>query len=262
MSKINNLSGSKEPISSDSAQTLKHSSPELTCLPVGHGAMFKGMSGIKNLPRHARPREKLIEKGAINLKDKELLMIMIGSGQEHASVEEIAGSILKKHPMKKLLSLEYKELSNIKGIGPGKACSLLAAFELTKRALEVEDNNLPTINSAKDAVAHLQELRTLKKEHFVVLYLNARNQLIHKETISIGTINANLVHPREVFKPAIDNLATAIIIAHNHPSGEANPSSADIELTRRLKEAGNLIGIDMIDHLIITKTGFSNIKIQ
>ena len=162
--------------------------------------------------------------------------------------------------MRRLISFTVKDFMEVKGVDEGKACSLLAAFELAKRALEVEDNNLPTINSAKDAVAHLQELRTARKEHFVVLYLNARNQLIHKETISIGTLNANLVHPREVFKPAIDNLAASIIVAHNHPSGGCEPSAADLELTRRLQDAGKLLGIEVADHLIITGESFNSIN--
>ena len=150
---------------------------------------------IKNLPRHERPREKLIEKGATALKDKELLAILLGTGRAGKNVIEVAQEILAKHKMKKLLALPYSEMAKIKGIGPAKATALLAAFELTKRALEVEDNNLPTINNAKDAMAQLQELRTAKKEHFVALYLNARNQLIHKETISIGTLNSVAYSP-------------------------------------------------------------------
>ena len=161
---------------------------------------------------------------------------------------------------KDLEVLEFTKLSEIKGIGQGKACLLLAAFELTKRALKVEDNNLPTINSAKDAVAQLQELRTAKKEHFVVLYLNARNQLVHKETVSIGTLNANLVHPREVFKPAIDCLAASVIIAHNHPSGSAESSGDDVEVTKRLNEAGRIMGIEIIDHIIITEDNSVSFK--
>jgi DNA repair protein RadC len=218
------------------------------------------MTKIKDLPRHLRPREKLIEKGPQNLKDQELLAILLGTGRAGKSVLEIAQEILAKHPMKKLLALDYGKLALIKGIGPSKACSLLAAFEITKRALEVEDNNLPTINSAKDAVAQLQELRTARKEHFVVLYLNARNQLIHKETISIGTLNASLVHPREIFEPAIKNLASQIIIAHNHPSGDQSASEEDIKVTKRLTSAGELLGIEVIDHLIITENNHSSLK--
>jgi len=218
------------------------------------------MTKIKDLPKHERPREKLIEKGSSGLKDRELLAILLGTGREGKNVLDVAQEILAKHPMKKLLALDYEKLAEIKGIGPSKACSLLAAFELTKRALEVEDNNLPTINSAKDAVAQLQELRTAKKEHFVALYLNARNQLIHKETISIGTLNASLVHPREIFEPAIKNLASQIIIAHNHPSGDQSASEEDIKITKRLTSAGELLGIEVLDHIIITENGHASLK--
>jgi len=212
------------------------------------------------MPAHERPREKIIERGPAGLKDKELLAIILRTGQAGKNVVELAAEILRKWPMKKLLAMKYEDMIRIRGIDSGKACALMVAFELVKRALEVEDNNLPTINSAKDAVAQLQELRTAKKEHFVVLYLNARNQLIHKETISIGTLNANLVHPREVFKPAIEHLAASIIVAHNHPSGGSEPSAADLELTKRLQEAGKLIGIEVADHLVITNKDFRSIS--
>ena len=218
------------------------------------------MPNIKNLPKHEMPREKLIEKGVENLRDNELMAILLRTGIEGKDVMKVSGEILSKFPKKKLLSLDFETLSKIKGIGPGKACLLLAAFELTKRALEVEDNNLPTISSAKDAIAQLQELRTAKKEHFVVLYLNARNQLIKKETISIGTLNANLVHPREVFKPAIDCLATSIIVAHNHPSGDSQPSEADVDLTKRMMDAGRLLGIEILDHIVISNSNSFSFK--
>jgi DNA repair protein RadC len=214
---------------------------------------------ITDLPKHERPREKMIEKGSAGLKDKELLAILLRTGREGKNVIEMSEEILKKFPMKKLLTLSHDDLIKINGVDSGKACGLLAAFELTKRALEVEDNNLPVINSAKSAVDHLQELRMAKKEHFTVLYLNARNQLIHKETISIGTLNASLVHPREVFKPAIEHLAASIIVAHNHPSGGTEPSEADILLTGRLCDAGKLLGIEVADHLVITGSDFRSI---
>jgi len=218
------------------------------------------MSKIKELPKHEQPREKLIEKGVENLKDRELMAILLRTGTKGKDVLKVSEEILCKFPKKKLLSLDFKELSKIKGIGEGKACLLLAAFELTKRALEVEDNNLSTINSAKDTVAQLQELRTAMKEHFVVLYLNAKNQLIYKETISIGTLNASLIHPREVFEPAIKNLTVQIIIAHNHPSGDTEPSTDDIAITKRLVESGKILGIEIIDHVIITKNDFLSFK--
>lgn len=218
------------------------------------------MPKIKNLAKHEMPREKMLEKGVECLRDYELMAVLLRTGLKGKNVLEISKEILKKFPTKKLLALDLENLSKIKGIGTGKACLLLAAFELTKRALEVEDNNLPIISSAKDAVAQLQELRTAKKEHFVVLYLNARNQLICKEIISVGTLNANLVHPREVFKPGIDYLAASIIIAHNHPSGGAEPSDNDLTTTGRLKEAGKIMGIEVLDHIILTKNSFFSLK--
>ncbi len=221
---------------------------------------LKGRSSfVKDTPRFEMPREKLIEKGPENLRDSELMAILLRTGREGKNVMQMSEVILRMFPKKKLLSLNFKALSKIKGIGPGKATLLLAAFELTKRALEVEDNNLPMIKTAKDAVAQLQELRTAKKEHFVAMYLNARNQLVHKETISIGTLNASLVHPREVFKPAIECLAASIIIAHNHPSGGVEPSEADVMLTGRLTDAGKLLGIEVVDHVIVTGSDYRSI---
>ena len=218
------------------------------------------MPRIKNLPKHEQPREKLIEKGVENLRDGELMAILLRTGIEGKNVLKVSEEILSKFPKKKLLSLDFEKLSKIKGIGTGKACLLLAAFELTKRALDVEDNNLPAINNAKDAVAQLQELRTAKKEHFVVLYLNARNQLICKETISIGILNASIVHPREVFKPAIDCLAASIIVAHNHPSRDTEASGDDMEITKKLVDSGKILGIEVIDHIIVAKDKFLSMK--
>lgn len=218
------------------------------------------MAKIKGLAKHEMPREKLIEKGVKNLRDVELMAILLRTGIEGKDVMKVSAEILSKFPKKNLLALDFENLSKIKGIGQGKACLLLAAFELTKRSLEVEDNNLPAINSAKDAVAQLQELRTAKKEHFVVLYLNARNQLIHKETVSIGTLNASLIHPREVFKPAIDNLAASIVLAHNHPSGSDEATADDMAVTKRLREVGKIMGVEIVDHIIVTKNNFMSFK--
>jgi len=215
---------------------------------------------IKDLPKSDRPREKLLAKGVENLKDSELLAILLRTGTKGKNVIEIASQILSKYSKKRLLQMTYEDLSKISGIDTGKATTLLAAFELAKRALEVNDTNLPVVNNAKDAVAQLSDMRDLKKEHFVVLYLNAKNQLVHKETISMGTLNANLVHPREVFEPALKYSAAQIIAAHNHPSGDPKPSEDDRDVTKRLTEAGKLMGIDVMDHVIITKNGYFSFK--
>ncbi len=215
---------------------------------------------IKDLPKIERPREKLIAKGVENLKDSELLAILLRTGTTGKNVIEIASQILSKYSKKHLLQMTYQDLSKISGIDSAKATTLLAAFELSKRALEVNDTNLPMISDAKDAAAQLSDMRDLKKEHLVVLYLNAKNQLVHKETISMGTLNANLVHPREVFEPTLKYSAAQIIVAHNHPSGDPKPSDDDIEITKRLTEAGKLMGIEVMDHIIISKNSQFSFK--
>ena len=211
---------------------------------------------IKDLPKTERPREKLVAKGAENLKDSELLAILLRTGKAGKNVIEIASQILTKHSKKRLLQMTYQDLVKIGGIDSAKATTLLAAFELSKRALEVNDTNLPNIESTKDAMAQLTDLQNLKKEHFITLYINARHKLIHKELISVGTLTANLVHPREVFEPAMVRAAIEIIVAHNHPSGDPTPSSADLEITKRIVEAGKILGIKVLNHIIITKENY------
>jgi len=215
---------------------------------------------IKDLPKSDRPREKLIAKGAENLRDSELLAILLRTGRAGKNVVEIASQVLTKYSKKRLLQMTYGDLLKIKGINSAKATTLLAAFELSKRALEVDDSNLPIISNPKDVVAQLTELRQNKKEHFVVLYLNARNQLVYKETISMGTLDANLVHPREVFEPALKYSAANIMVAHNHPSGDPKPSEDDLEITKRLAEAGKMMGVEVLDHVIIVKNSYFSFK--
>lgn len=194
------------------------------------------------------------------MKDSELLAILLRTGTKGKNVIEIASHILLKNTKKRLLQMTHEDLCKIDGIDSAKATTLLAAFELSKRALEVNDTNLPMIETAKDAVAQLSDMRELKKEHFVVLYLNAKNQIVHRETISMGTLNANLVHPREVFEPTLKYSAAQIIAAHNHPSGDPKPSEDDRDVTKRLTEAGKLMGIDVMDHVIITKNSYFSFK--
>jgi len=215
---------------------------------------------IKDLPKSDRPRERLVAKGAENLKDSELLAILLRTGKAGKNVIEIASQILAKHSKKRLLQMTYEDLLKISGIDSAKATTLLAAFELAKRALEVNDTNLPTVSTSKDVVAQLTDLRHNKKEHFIALYLNARNQLVHKETISMGTLNANLVHPREVFEPALKHSAAGIMVAHNHPSGDPKPSEDDLEITKRLAEAGKMMGVELLDHVIIATNNHFSFK--
>lgn len=215
---------------------------------------------IKDLPKIERPREKLIAKGAENLKDSELLAILLRTGTKGKNVIEIASQMLAKYSKKRLLQMTYQDLSKISGIDSAKATTLLAAFELFKRALEVNDTDLPTIIIPKDVVAQLSELRQNKREHFVALYLNAKNEMVHKETISMGTLNANLVHPREVFELALKHSAASIMVAHNHPSGDPKPSEDDMEITKRLTDAGKMMGVELLDHVILAANSHFSFK--
>lgn len=208
---------------------------------------------IKDLPKIERPREKMIAKGSENLKDKELLAILLGTGIEGKNVIEVAENILEKYPIKHFLQLKYEDLLKIKGINSAKACTILASQELMKRAMDVRDESLPKINSVEDILAQVVYLREKTREHLMTLFLNARNELISKKPMFIGTINASLIHPREIFQEALKQNACSVILAHNHPSGDNEPSEEDLGVTKRIIEAGKLMGVDVLDHIIIAK---------
>ena len=212
------------------------------------------MAKIKDLPENQRPREKLISKGPQNLKDEELLAILLRTGIEGKNVLEIARQILRKYSKKRILKMKYEDLIKIKGINSAKACTILASIELIKRALEVGEETLPKIESIKDVIAQMSYLRDKTREHLAALYLNARNELVFKKHIFVGTLDANIAHPREIFEHALTNHASSVILVHNHPSGDPQPSKADLEITKRILEAGKILGIDVLDHIIITKT--------
>lgn len=214
---------------------------------------------IKDLHESERPREKLIKKGPGALKNKDLLAILLGSGYEGKNAIVVAEKLLSKYPLEKLTDVSFGRLKKLKGIGDAKACKLMAAFELSKRAFSLT-TSLPTIQTPEDVLATVSDIQKNKKEHLVALYLNARNQLLHKETISVGGLNTNIVHPREVFSPALEHLAASVILAHNHPSGDATPSEEDIRVTKRIAKAGKIMGIDVLDHIIIGKN--SNVSLK
>ena len=204
-----------------------------------------------------RPREKLQAKGAAALSDFELLQALIGSGNAQADVSKIARDTLKllqKHGK----DTTHEHLKAVTGMGSAKITELLAALELSRRYL-VEDER-PIIDSPEVAVAQLADIRDKKQEYFVCLTLDGANRLIAKRIITIGTLTSSLVHPREVFADAITDRAASIIVAHNHPSGNLNPSPADKEVTKRLREAGKLVGISVLDHIIVTKSSFTVIS--
>ncbi|MCS7231954.1 MAG: DNA repair protein RadC [Elusimicrobiota bacterium] len=204
------------------------------------------------------PREKLIRYNTPDsLKDEELLAIILRTGTKNHTVLDLAKKLLQ-HYGKELPYISVNELKNFLNIGKVRACSIVAAFELGKRFLREKKTYLYL--TPKDVYERLSAYRTAKKEHFFVFYLDTKNQEIHCELISVGILNASLVHPREVFEPAIKHLAAQIIIAHNHPSGSLEPSEEDIQLTKRLIKAAEILGIELIDHIIISKEGYYSFK--
>jgi DNA repair protein RadC len=218
------------------------------------------MTKIKDLPKHKRPREKLTERGAENLTNAELLAILIRTGRAGKSALEIAKETLKKYPLTKLLSVTQDDLHNIRGLEGTKSITIQAALELGRRASGTFDDSLPVIDSVNSTLAQLHDIRTKQKEYFLVLYLNARKQLIRKETISIGTITETLVHPREVFQPAISCFACSVILAHNHPDNNIEISDADRKMTEKLIQSGTILDIEVIDHIIVTNNNYVSFK--
>lgn len=214
------------------------------------------MMKIQDRRKDLRPREKLQARGAEALGDYELLMAMIGSGVAGADVTKIARDVLKLI-VDKGSNLTLDDLLAIKGLGLAKATPIMASFELWRRRFEVSER--PIIDSPEKAAEQLTDIRDKKQEYFVCLTLDGANRLITKRIITIGTLTSSLVHPREVFAEAITDRAASIIIAHNHPSGNLQPSDADRAVTERLREAGELLGINLVDHIIITRDGFQSI---
>lgn len=207
---------------------------------------------IKDLPKVDRPREKLEKYGPEKLSNSELLAILLGTGVKGVNVVELSNKILRKFSNGGLAKASFKELKNTFGLGEAKACEISACFELGRRLLQNKQSAL--LLTPKDVWDELKDIRDHKKEHFVVFFLDSRNQEIKREIISVGSLNANLVHPREIFEPAVRHLAAQIVIAHNHPSGDPEPSEEDLIITKRLSEAGKIMGIEIIDHIIVTKT--------
>jgi len=216
------------------------------------------MARIKDLPKIDRPREKLEKYGPERLSNSELLAILLRTGSKGVNVVELSNKILKKFSGDGLSKTNVKELKNTFGLGSAKACEIVACFELGRRLLQNKQSAL--ILSPQDVWKELKDIRDNKKEHFVIFYLDARNQEIKREIISIGSLDANLVHPREVFEPAIRNLTAQIILSHNHPSGDPEPSEDDLAITKRLTEAGKILGIEIIDHVVVTKDKFLSMK--
>ena len=217
---------------------------------------------VNDLPKPERPRERLQRFGPEALSSQELLALIIGRGVSKRSVMSIAQELISRFgSIKAIGEATIEELSSVKGIGLAKSAQLKASFELAKRQELERDLGDYQITDPEGVVRAIRASITDKaKEHFKLLLLNTRNKIIRIGTISVGTLNASLVHPREVFKEALIHNAFSVILAHNHPSGDCEPSEEDIRITKRIKDAGDLMGIDVLDHIIITSQSYFSFK--
>ncbi len=218
---------------------------------------------IRDLPPDKKPREKLLAHGPSALSISELLAVVLNVGTKKEGVLAMASRLIKEYGEKSVLSQKNPAaLAKEFNIPIVKAAQVVACAELGRRLFQKNDLAAPTIRTATEVFEYAKEMGNLSKEHLRGLYLNAHYKLIHDEVISIGTVDANIIHPREVFKPAIEYSAAAVILVHNHPSGNAQPSQNDVEVTKKLAQAGRLLGIDLADHIIVAKGGFMSIPVE
>lgn len=224
---------------------------------------FKTNFTVRDLPRSERPRERLQRLGAENLSVQELLAVVLGRGIANESVLITSQRLLDKFKtVRGIAEATSEELLQVRGIGLAKACQIKAAFELSNRLSASSDNRKNNaISSPEDVYKELESrARGKKKEYFWAVLLDTRNKLIKSVEISVGSLDSSIVHPRELFKEAISASASSIIIAHNHPSGNPQASQDDINLTKRLKESGDIIGIEIVDHIILGDERFLSMK--
>ncbi|MBL7209355.1 MAG: DNA repair protein RadC [Dehalococcoidia bacterium] len=218
---------------------------------------------IHDLPVSERPRERLAKLGVEALSVPEILAVILGRGSKDESVMVIAQKLLSRFGnLKNIAAASMQELTEIKGMGPAKAAQIKAAFELGKRRENsCDEEQKPTVKSPEDAIRSVKsQLKGKKKEHFLVLSLDTRGHLIETHPISVGSLDTSIVHPREVFKEAISSSAASVILAHNHPSGDPTPSEDDIRITKRLVEVGEIMGIEVLDHIIVCDKDYLSMK--
>ncbi|MFC4767903.1 RadC family protein [Effusibacillus consociatus] len=219
---------------------------------------------VRDVPAEERPRERMIRDGASSLSNVELLAILLRTGSNGQSVLGLAEQLLSRFGgLRSLMEADFHEIIDIPGMGPAKALQIQAAIEIGKRIARLSREPLTVIRSPQDvADLFMDRLRFEKKEHFVVIHLDTKNQIIAEEVASIGSLDSSIVHPREIFKTALKKSSASIICVHNHPSGDPTPSREDILVTKRLAEVGQIMGIEMLDHIVIGEQRFVSLKEQ
>jgi DNA repair protein RadC len=215
---------------------------------------------IKNVLKEERPRERLIKHGSEVLSSAELLAIILREGSKKENVVMLANRILAEYNFDELSRLRVDDLKKIFGIGEAKACQIIACFELGRRANAFIPEKRKIINSAHDIYKLFFSMGRLKKENFKVIFLDSRKKIINDETIFVGSLNASVIHPREVFDLAIRNNAAAVILVHNHPSGDSSPSDEDLEITKQLISSGKILDIEVLDHVIIGNNNYYSLR--
>ena len=219
---------------------------------------------VRDLPKEERPREKLIQRGAASLSDTELLAILLRTGTSSVSVLHLAEEVLAKYQDKGLVSImniSPQEIASVHGVGLAKAATIVAAVELGRRLSAKAAQKLEKIEGPEDVARYASPLlRFEQKEHFLVMLLDVRNRVLAMPTISIGSLTASVAHPREIFREAIRYSAANMILIHNHPSGDPTPSKEDVQITKQMMKAGEIMGIPVLDHVIIAGDGFLSLK--
>ena len=218
---------------------------------------------VRDLPLNERPRERLLKLGSEALSAQEILALILGRGIKGESVMVTSQKLLSRFGnLRGIANASVEELSEVKGVGLAKAAQIKAALELSKRLEgDAGERQKPMVKSPEDVVNIVKsQLKGKKKEHFLVLCLDTRNRVINCRPVSIGSLDTSIVHPREVFKEAVSSSAASVIFVHNHPSGDPEPSKEDVELTKRLVKAGEIIGIDVLDHIIVCDRSYLSLK--
>lgn len=215
---------------------------------------------IKDMPLSLRPREKLFAYGAHNLSESELLAILLGTGSAKVNAIVLGEKVIKQFPLGKFSKEQLYEMVKYPGVGSAKAARIAAAIELGERLFAPASVTKITIKTAKDVLSQVREIADKKQEYLVVLYSNARHELVSKEVVGIGSLNSLRITPKEIFAHALQTPCASIIVVHNHPSNDPSPSDDDIHFTKRIHEAGEVMGIPLIDHLIISKSGYYSFR--